>query len=270
MKYCTSCGKELRDNAKFCTVCGAKCSENPENSFQTPDVPQEPPKEEILSHEEPSSADNTPPSDIVTPAENTDSETPISQDEPEQHGESVIPAKGEKKPLPKGKIILFSILGAVLIVAIIFATLFVNWYTSTEQQILRALDSEDYDAAIVIMEEDVSARDSKALVDQLKERIFNIKNGFIDGTIEYASAKMELNTIKKLEINGVSADLKTTQTYIDDLNESRTNFATAESFFATGDYAEAITQWMNAQYAYQASMQIASASMNMSLLNYIQ
>ena len=36
------------------------------------------------------------------------------------------------------------------------------------------------------------------------------------------------------------------------------------------DYAEAVTQWMNAQYAYQASMQIASASMNMSLLNYIQ
>ena len=36
------------------------------------------------------------------------------------------------------------------------------------------------------------------------------------------------------------------------------------------DYPSAITQWMNAQYAYQASMQIASASMNMSLLNYIQ
>ena len=36
------------------------------------------------------------------------------------------------------------------------------------------------------------------------------------------------------------------------------------------DYASAITQWMNSQYAYQASMQIASASMNMSLLNYMQ
>ena len=36
------------------------------------------------------------------------------------------------------------------------------------------------------------------------------------------------------------------------------------------DYTTAITEWMNAQYAYQASMQIASGSMNMSLLNYIQ
>ena len=35
------------------------------------------------------------------------------------------------------------------------------------------------------------------------------------------------------------------------------------------DYATAVTQWMNAQYAYQASMQVAAASMNMSLLNYM-
>ncbi len=35
------------------------------------------------------------------------------------------------------------------------------------------------------------------------------------------------------------------------------------------DYATAITQWMNAQYAYQASMQVAASSMNMSLLNYM-
>ena len=35
------------------------------------------------------------------------------------------------------------------------------------------------------------------------------------------------------------------------------------------DYAEAITKWMNAQYAYQASLQVTAASMNMSLLNYI-
>lgn len=35
------------------------------------------------------------------------------------------------------------------------------------------------------------------------------------------------------------------------------------------DYASVITQWINAQYAYQASMQVAAASMNMSLLNYL-
>jgi flagellin-like hook-associated protein FlgL len=35
------------------------------------------------------------------------------------------------------------------------------------------------------------------------------------------------------------------------------------------DYPSAITQWLNAQYAYQASLQVAASSMNMSLLNYL-
>ena len=56
-----------------------------------------------------------------------------------------------------------------------------------------------------------------------------------------------------------SSTLETTgdnlTTYLSDLNSI--------------DYAEAVTQWMNAQYAYQASMQVAASSMNMSLLNYL-
>lgn len=35
------------------------------------------------------------------------------------------------------------------------------------------------------------------------------------------------------------------------------------------DIATAVTEWMQAQYAYQASLQVTSASMGMSLLNYM-
>ena len=35
------------------------------------------------------------------------------------------------------------------------------------------------------------------------------------------------------------------------------------------DITTAITEWMQAQYAYQASLQVTSASMGMSLLNYM-
>mgnify|MGYP004629283821 CR=1 FL=1 len=35
------------------------------------------------------------------------------------------------------------------------------------------------------------------------------------------------------------------------------------------DLTTAITNWMQAQYAYQASLQVTSASMGMSLLNYL-
>jgi len=47
------------------------------------------------------------------------------------------------------------------------------------------------------------------------------------------------------------------------------NLTTYMSDLNSVDYATAITQWMNAQYAYQASMQVAASSMNMSLLNYL-
>ena len=47
------------------------------------------------------------------------------------------------------------------------------------------------------------------------------------------------------------------------------NLTTYLSDLNSVDYASAITEWMNAQYAYQASMQVAASSMNMSLLNYM-
>lgn len=36
MRYCSSCGNRIEDNAKFCSVCGAKTgNKNGESSFQT-------------------------------------------------------------------------------------------------------------------------------------------------------------------------------------------------------------------------------------------
>ena len=54
------------------------------------------------------------------------------------------------------------------------------------------------------------------------------------------------------------------------LETNNENLTTYLSNVQSVDYADAVTQWINAQYAYQASMQIASASMTMSLLNYMQ
>ena len=55
----------------------------------------------------------------------------------------------------------------------------------------------------------------------------------------------------------------TLQTTSDNLTELLTNINSI-------DYPEVITQWMNAQYAYQASMQVAASTMNLSLLNYLR
>ena len=65
---------------------------------------------------------------------------------------------------------------------------------------------------------------------------------------------------------GVYNRLEMTSSTLETNNENLTSYL---SQVQDVDYASAITQWMNAQYAYQASMQVASASMNMSLLNYL-
>lgn len=242
MKYCTSCGKELNDRAKFCTGCGKAWTDTLAEDVQQIPLPkkplqqEKPPVTEIPNHEE------IPPAKEVI-REETPQDVPNSQTEPMPEDNSADNSADKKKSLPKGKIVLYSVLAVSLVIAIVAAVLVLRWYTSTEQQILRALDAGDYDSVVVIMEEDTSANESKALADQLKERIANIKTGFEDGSIEYASAKMELDTIKKLNVDGVSSELSAVRTCVDQLNESRTNFSAAESFYTTGDYAEAITNY---------------------------
>ena len=74
-------------------------------------------------------------------------------------------------------------------------------------------------------------------------------------------------TAEQTKFGGVYNRLEMTTSTLETSAENLTSYL---SQVKDVDYASAITQWMNAQYAYQASMQIASASMNMSLLNYIQ
>ena len=62
--------------------------------------------------------------------------------------------------------------------------------------------------------------------------------------------------------NRMEMSTSTLETTSDSLNSLLTEISSV-------DYASAITEWMNAQYAYQASMQITAASMNLSLLNYM-
>jgi len=100
----------------------------------------------------------------------------------------------------------------------------------------------------------------------------------IDGDVEggYAEMKSTLSmfdssltqiTTEQTKFGGVYNRMEMTSSTLETNNENLTAYLQNVNSI---DYAEAITQWMNAQYAYQASMKVASASMNMSLLNYIQ
>lgn len=240
MKYCASCGKELNIQAKFCTGCGQKCTEIQGKDVWHIPLPQTPPQHEgVQVGKNLNSEINTPTKEIIQ-----------SKDQ-DIHGFRMKPISETstghnlemKKTISKGKIVLFTILAVVLIVAIAIAVLVFRWYTSTEQRILRALDVQDYDAVAEIMEEDEFTNESEEVVDHLRERIAKIKAGYENGTIDYATAKKELETIGKLNIDGISSELSGVRGYIDQLYKSRINFSNAESFYATGDYREAIAYY---------------------------
>lgn len=89
----------------------------------------------------------------------------------------------------------------------------------------------------------------------------------MNSTLDMFSDSLNTITTEQTKFGGVVNRLEMTTSTLETNNENLTSYL---SNIQEVDYAQAVTQWMNAQYAYQASMQIASASMNMSLLNYIQ
>lgn len=110
------------------------------------------------------------------------------------------------------------------------------------------------------------------------KKLSNSLQAVIDGNTEAGYAEMNstltmfsdsLNqiTTEQTKFGGVANRLDMTTSTLETNNENLTTYLSQINDI---DYAEAITQWMNAQYAYQASLQVSSATMNMSLLNYIQ
>jgi flagellar hook-associated protein 3 FlgL len=86
-------------------------------------------------------------------------------------------------------------------------------------------------------------------------------------TLTMFSESLNQITTEQTKFGGVANRMEMTTSTLETNTENLTTYLSQINDI---DYAEAITQWMNAQYAYQASMQVSSASMNMSLLNYMQ
>ena len=188
MKCCTSCGKELRDEARFCSGCGKLCTEEMKEVGAT---------------------------------------------------------KAEKEPAGKGKRkpVLLCVLIPVVALLITAGALAAWWFTSVEYKIMHALDAKEYNQAVAVVKEDKQIKSSALLGKLLKKRVQDIKADFVDKQIDYATAKEALLGIRRLDVDGVSDALKKVQSFVDALNQSRVSFAAAESFYNTGDYAEAIVNY---------------------------
>ena len=145
MKYCTSCGKELKNEANYCTGCGNKC---PEILFgkQLTTVSQDLPKEKDLPYEAPSPTKDEVPKEETIPEVTEQEKT--STHEGEAQKSKPIANSGKRGNAPKGRILLFTILciNIVLCIAIIVA---MTWYfTGYKEKTVESITEEKTTAYI--------------------------------------------------------------------------------------------------------------------------
>ena len=85
-------------------------------------------------------------------------------------------------------------------------------------------------------------------------------------TLDRFKSSLDEMTTEQTKFGGVYNRLEMTESTLETNNENLTSYL---SQIQDADLAQAISDWYQAQYAYQASLQVAAQSMNMSLLNYI-
>ena len=88
----------------------------------------------------------------------------------------------------------------------------------------------------------------------------------MNSTLDMFKDSLSTITTEQTKFGGVYNRLEMTSSTLETNNENLTAYL---SNLKDVDLTTAITNWMQDQYAYQASMQVTSASMNMSLLNYM-
>ena len=96
----------------------------------------------------------------------------------------------------------------------------------------------------------------------------NTEEGYkeMNSTLDMFSNSLTQITTEQTKFGGVANRLEMTSSTLETNNENLTGYL---SEIKDVDLSTAITNWMQAQYAYQASLQVTSASMGMSLLNYL-
>ena len=96
----------------------------------------------------------------------------------------------------------------------------------------------------------------------------NTEEGYkeMNSTLDMFANSLTQITNEQTKFGGVANRLEMTSSTLETNNENLTGYL---SEIKDIDLTTAITNWMQAQYAYQASLQVTSASMGMSLLNYL-
>lgn len=230
MNVCPNCGAPLKPESKFCSSCGASvvaaAPVEPEYAAEpvyTPEYSAEP---------------------VYTPEYGAEPVyTPEYGAEPAYAEQPYAPDPGYVEEPPKKRKKTGLIVTIVAVIAVIGAAafLFLRWYMSDEQQILRAIEAGDYEGAVDILDE--SDLDEDVLEDALSEKIGEIRTAFTNNEMEFDDAIEQLEGILELDVGDTAAECEEAILYVQTLNDSRISFETAEGFMEDGKYPEAIAQY---------------------------
>lgn len=156
-------------------------------------------------------------------------------------------ADGQKSKVPinsknpiKAPKLPMAVAAICFIAVIIVGVLVYQWYMSAEQRAIRAINEGDYNLVMAILNEDDTIFESEKLAERICANIADVKASYIDDEIDYNSAIRELDKIDQLTVSGIAATLREAKLFVETLNQSRINFATAETLYLSGDYIQAI------------------------------
>lgn len=215
--YCKKCGNWLADTAAFCGKCGtAVLREQPWEPSLDPD-----------------------------PTVVLDDPTVVLTEQTEILAEPMTTSeeKPKKQKMGKKKKILLAALVGTLVLVIAAGVIFLSYYLSSEQKLLRALKQDDYDTALEIYHGEMEGEGSEALIAKLEELINTVREEYTDSLIGYDTAMEELSTLRGMQVSAVKDLLDETERYVIRLHNSREAFEEAETLLQQGEYAEAIEKY---------------------------
>ena len=242
--YCMYCGKQVPDNNQFCTGCGKPLhKKNPE----TP-VSMRPGSSIGAAGQTPEPVLSAPP---AAPAAAVESIAAV----PQPAAASAAPVKPAKAPrakkerAPKAKrskfkTVLFIILGVLVVALITAAVIVVIRITDPVNKFTASIEDGNFEAAAALYDESIAGNEEKEKKAEtyINGIINDTTAAFDNKTLSYEEAKAKLDTIEGM---GISDGTLLSEAYghIDELNTSRTSFATAEELLAKKDYPAAVEKY---------------------------
>lgn len=210
-------------------------------------------------------------SSLVSELAVTDSDATVAEDKARDADATIADIDGttglRRKPQPEqqeidgtfgtkkksgAKKILVSVVALICVAGIGAGVYFVNpggildaIISDPVAEVIAALEEGDYTVALDLVEDiEVGGAVQLRLREGLEARLNTLVSDFKDENIELAVINMELNTIDRMGLPGLSTQIVSTRETISRLNDSRTAFNTAESLRGSGNYAAAIAQYM--------------------------